>query len=63
MNNKMVNTMVIQSLNEVVNQINRVNGNTTHGRTVPTKLIKKVGLALSVLTSNKGELSPYDLSI
>ena len=57
MNNKMVNTMVINQLNEIVRTIASKNVN---GEVIPTKLSKKVGLALSVLTSDKGDLSYTD---
>ena len=57
MNNTMVNQMVIDTLDNVVEQI-RNNGNSNKS----PKLIKKVGLALSVLTSDKGSLSHSDLN-
>jgi hypothetical protein len=55
-NNKMVNKMIIDTLNNVVGTI------TNGDRTKSPKLMKKVGLALSVLTSDKGSLSYYDLN-
>ncbi len=53
----MVNTMVINQLNDIVRTIASKNVN---GEVIPTKLSKKVGLALSVLTSDKGDLSYTD---
>jgi len=55
MNNKMVNQMIVERLEQVVKNISG------HGYKSP-RLIKKVGLALSVLTSDKGSLSYSDLT-
>jgi len=57
MKNKMINTMIINQLNEIVDSIARRNSS---GGNIPSSLSKKVGLALSVLTSDKGELLTTD---
>ncbi len=57
MKNTMINTMIINQLNEVVDSIARRN---SIGGNIPSSLSKKVGLALSVLTSDKGELYNTD---
>ncbi len=53
----MINTMIINQLNEVVDSIASRNNS---GGNIPSSLSKKVGLALSVLTSDKGELYNTD---
>ena len=57
MNNKMINTMIINQLNDVVDSIASRNSS---GGNIPSQLSKKVGLALSILTSDKGELYTTD---
>ena len=57
MKNTMINTMIINQLNEVVDSIASRNNS---GGNIPSSLSKKVGLALSVLTSDKGELYSTD---
>tara|TARA_Y100000592_G_scaffold60368_1_gene94369 strand:- start:1863 stop:2045 length:183 start_codon:yes stop_codon:yes gene_type:complete len=57
MKNTMLNKVVVNQLNDVVRVIT---SKTYNGENIPLKMTKKVGLALSILTSDNGDLTSSD---
>lgn len=53
----MLNKVVVNQLNDVVRVIT---SKTYNGENIPLKMTKKVGLALSILTSDNGDLTSSD---